>query len=140
MFGNVDVKTRPLRLAYLVDPNDVKGIREAIRLSSTLWGGATFPIIQLYQLSPRKWREKPFRPPTARSVVLGYLEAFDPDVLVQRSRRLPASQRLAESIGKRSAPSILSLFSLAQSCSISRVHRTVGTSRLKRNTTASQGY
>lgn len=90
MFGNVDVRTRPLRLAYLVDPNDVKGIREAIRLSSTLWGGATFPIIQLYQHSPRTWREKPFRPPTARSVVLGYLEAFDPDVLVQLSKTVPA--------------------------------------------------
>ncbi|HMG72806.1 MAG TPA: hypothetical protein VK582_04840 [Pyrinomonadaceae bacterium] len=89
MFGNIDVKTRPLRLACLVDPNDAKGIREAIRLSSTLWGGSTFPIIQLYERSPSTWREKPFRPPSAKSVILGYLEAFDPDLLVQFSKTVP---------------------------------------------------
>jgi hypothetical protein len=44
MVGNVDIKVRPLKLAYLVDPNDKDQVREAIRLSSTLWGGVYFPI------------------------------------------------------------------------------------------------
>ena len=39
MVGNTDIKVRPLKLAYLVDPNDKDQVREAIRLSSTLGRG-----------------------------------------------------------------------------------------------------
>jgi len=31
MVGNVDIKVRPLKLAYLVDPNKKEQVREAIR-------------------------------------------------------------------------------------------------------------
>lgn len=90
MFGSVDIKTRPLKLAFLVDPNSPKQVREAIRLSSTLWGGVYFPIIQLHKRLPVTWREKPLRSPSASSAILGYIEAFDPDVLVQIStKRIP---------------------------------------------------
>ena len=88
MFGSIDVKTRPIKLAHLVDPNNNDQIREAIRLNSTLWGGAYFPIIPLYKKMPKTWRD-PFKAPTAKSVVLGYLEAFDPDVLVQFGTQVP---------------------------------------------------
>lgn len=87
MFGSVDIKTRPLKLAFLVDPNSPKQVREAIRLSSTLWGGVYFPIIQLHKKLPATWREEPLRSPSASSVILGYIEAFDPDVLVQISTK-----------------------------------------------------
>ena len=87
MFGSVDIKTRPLKLAFLVDPNSPKQVREAVRLSSTLWGGVYFPIIQLHTRLPTTWREKPVRPPSASSVILGYIEAFDPDFLVQISTK-----------------------------------------------------
>jgi hypothetical protein len=90
MFGTVDVKTRPLRLAYLVDQNSATQVREAIRLSSTLWGGAYFPIIPLYRRMPATWRDKPLKAPSAKAVILGYLEAFDPDILVQFSREVPS--------------------------------------------------
>jgi hypothetical protein len=89
MFGTVDVKTRPLKLAYLVDPNSAVQVREAIRLSSTLWGGVYFPIIPLYRRMPVTWKDKPFKAPSAKDVILGYLEAFDPDSLVQFSREVP---------------------------------------------------
>lgn len=90
MFGTVDVKTRPLRFAYLVDPNSTVQVREAIRLSSTLWGGAYFPIIPLYTRMPATWRGNPLKAPAAKIVILGYLEAFDPDVLVQFAREVPS--------------------------------------------------
>ena len=90
MFGTVDVKTRPLRLAYLVDPNSAGQVREAIRLSSSLWGGAYFPIIPLHKRVPATWRDKPLKAPSAKAVILGYLEAFDPDILVQFSREVPS--------------------------------------------------
>src|SRR5207247_6513873 len=83
MFGSIDIRTRPIRIAYLVDPNNAEHVRGAIRLSSTLWGGVYFPILQLHKRMPATWRAKPLKAPAAESVILGYLEAFDPDVLVQ---------------------------------------------------------
>lgn len=90
MFGSVDIKVRPVKLAYLVDPNNVKHVREAIRLSSTLWGGVYFPIIPLYKRMPSTWKEKHFKAPLPKDVILGYIEAFDPDILVQFSKDVSA--------------------------------------------------
>jgi hypothetical protein len=39
MLGSVNIKVRPVRLAYLVHPNNAKQTREAILLNSTLLGG-----------------------------------------------------------------------------------------------------
>lgn len=89
MFGSVDIKTRPLKFAFLVDPNSSKQVKEAIRLSSTLWGGDYFPIIQLHKRMPATWREKPLKTPSAKSIILGYIEAFDPDIFVQFSKSIP---------------------------------------------------
>jgi hypothetical protein len=88
MVGNVDIKVRPLKLAYLVDPNKKEQVREAIRLSSTLWGGVYFPLIPLYKRTPRSWKD-PVKAPEAQKVILGYLDAFDPDILVQFSKSVP---------------------------------------------------
>lgn len=38
---------------------------------------------------PATWREKPLKPPSAKNVILGYIEAFDPDVFVQMSKSVP---------------------------------------------------
>ena len=89
MIGSIETKVRPLRLAYLIDPGSSAQLREAIRLSSSLWGGIYFPIIPLYGRMPANWVEKPFKAPPARSVIRGYLEAFDPDILIQLSKRVP---------------------------------------------------
>src|ERR1039457_2148622 len=89
MIGSIKIKTRPLRLAYLVDPNNSQQIREAIRLISSLWGGSYFPILALYKRMPPTWADKPFKRQLAESVIFGYLEAFDPDVLVQLSKGVP---------------------------------------------------
>ena len=67
---SVEIKTRPIRLAFLVDPNNSEQVGEAIRLSSTLWGGACFPVIELYERIPVLWnvplplsRHAPFAAP-----------------------------------------------------------------------------
>jgi hypothetical protein len=93
MGGTVKVRLRPIRLAHLVDPSDARQVREAIQLSSTLWAGSFFPIVPLYKRMPRNWREGPISVPSARSVVRGYIEAFDPDVLVQFSETVPQHVR-----------------------------------------------
>ncbi|MEK7554917.1 MAG: hypothetical protein AAB518_02970 [Patescibacteria group bacterium] len=88
-FGSVNLKIRPIKIAFLVDSNNAKQVREAIQLSSTLWGGAYCPIVPLYKQMPKTWREGLIKAPKAKRVVLGYIEAFDPDVLVQLSKDVP---------------------------------------------------
>ncbi|MGF6793342.1 hypothetical protein OKW27_007679 [Paraburkholderia sp. 35.1] len=39
---------------------------------------------------PASWRERPFSPPASSDVVRGYIDAFDPDILVQFSESLPS--------------------------------------------------
>lgn len=89
MIGSIDIRTRPLKLAFLVDPKSGTQVRDAIRLASTLWGGSYFPIIPLHKRMPATWRDKPLKAPPAKKVILGYIDAFDPDVLVQFSAALP---------------------------------------------------
>jgi len=88
-FGNVTLKIRPSRLALLVDAENMDQTRDAIRLASSLWGGAYFPIITLYKRMPKTWRDGPLKAPQARDVVLGYIDAFDPDILVQFAKDIP---------------------------------------------------
>jgi hypothetical protein len=94
MIGSITTKTRPLRLAFLIDPNNPSQVRDAIRLASSLWGGASFPIVPLYKRMPSTWAD-PVKAPAAKSVILGYLGAFDPDVLVQLSKEVPEFVRAA---------------------------------------------
>ena len=90
MRGSANIKVRPLRLALLVDPNSALQIRGAIRLACSLWGGMFFPIIPMYKRMPASWHDKPLRTPSAKDVVQGYIDAFDPDILVQFSAELPS--------------------------------------------------
>lgn len=90
MLGTANIKVRPLKLALLVDPNSAVQVREAIRLACSLWGGMFFPIIPMYKRMPASWRDGPLRAPPAKKVVQGYIDAFDPDVLVQFAADLPS--------------------------------------------------
>lgn len=89
MFGSADIKVRPLKLALMVDPNSALQVREAIRLACTQWGGTFFPIIPVHKRMPASWREGSLKAPPANEVVKGYLDGFDPDILVQFGRELP---------------------------------------------------
>lgn len=88
MFGTLELKSRPLRLGFLVDVTKATSIKKAIEINSTLWGGAYNPIIPIYRGTPRNW-EKPFKSPNGETIVKGYIESFDPDVLVQCTTKLP---------------------------------------------------
>lgn len=86
-FGSVTLKSRPIKLAFLVDPNDATQVRDAIRLACSVWGGAYCPIVPLHSRLPRIWKEH--RRTTAKEIILGYIDAFDPDVLVQMCEDVP---------------------------------------------------
>ncbi len=89
MFGSIDLRVRPLRLGYLVNPADARQVREAIKLSTIVWGGTYNPIIPVFKRIPAAWHDKPVKGPSAQAVVQGYLEAFDPDILIQFVPDLP---------------------------------------------------
>jgi hypothetical protein len=82
--GLVKLKVRPLRFAFLVEPNDPAAVLNAIQTSTFLWGGMLNPIIPYYKRLPRSWNNEPKSVrPRAREVLEGYLSAFDPDFIVK---------------------------------------------------------
>ena len=80
--GTVKVTLRPIKLAFLVNPKDKESLMKAIEINTFLWGGMYNPIIPTYRRIPAKWEEGPFKNPNAQSVLLGYLDNFDPDYVI----------------------------------------------------------
>ena len=73
---------RPLRMGFVVDPRDRLALAKVFELSTCLWGGVFNPIIPAVQRVPRAWRNPVGRTPSAEEIRRGYIEAFEPDVLV----------------------------------------------------------
>jgi len=89
MIGNLDIRSRPIRLGFLVNPNRVNSVKQAIEICSSLWGGAHYPIIPVFnKRTPKNW-DGLHKTLSAEKVVKGYIEAFDPDLLVQCIPDLP---------------------------------------------------
>lgn len=82
--GSLTVRVRPLRVAFLVDPSDRAGLLSAIEACTFLWGGSFNPIIPAYKRTPKRWESHRVRKlPQPQEIITGYLDAFDPDVVVQ---------------------------------------------------------
>ena len=77
------LRLRPLALGFIMNPDDSAGLIQAIELASTLWGGGFFPIIPLLKRITGPLRYQVPRRITAQEMVAGYIDAFDPDILVK---------------------------------------------------------
>ena len=55
--GTVKVTLRPIKLAFLVHPEDKKSLLESIEINTFLWGGVYNPIIPTYKRIPSKWKD-----------------------------------------------------------------------------------
>ena len=73
---------RPLRIAFVVPPNDRATTLEAMQISSLLWGGMYNPIIPYYQRLNRSNPQFEEASSTAE-IFEGYLRAYDPDYVVR---------------------------------------------------------
>lgn len=73
---------RPIKIGFVVDPNDAQAVRTAIEVNSFLWGGEFNPLIPFYSRRPRNWSGLPLARFDRHSVFDGYLTLFDPDVVV----------------------------------------------------------
>jgi hypothetical protein len=89
MFGDIKVKSRPLRLAFLIPPRK-DALQEAIKINSSLWGGVFNPIIPLHPRAPRQWRLHANEKISIQKRILGYIRAFDPDFIVSDANTLPS--------------------------------------------------
>jgi len=80
--GTIEIRLRPIKLAFLVSPRDRKSLLRAIQINSLLWGGAFNPIIPFYHRIPKVWGDEYSSNLTGKNIVKGYIKAFDPDFIV----------------------------------------------------------
>lgn len=73
---------RPTRIGFLVDPRDRKALAKVFEVNTCLWGGIFNPIIPLVRRVPNSWRDPVGPPPSPRDLRRGYIDAFEPDVVV----------------------------------------------------------
>lgn len=78
-----NLRVRPLRLAFLVDPRNRNLLHQVLCLNSCLWGGAYNYLIPHFRATPLRYREKHLRTPPAAKMIDGLIEAFQPDFVVE---------------------------------------------------------
>lgn len=81
--GSLNLKLRPIRFAFIIPPYNKKALLEAVRINSVLWGGFFNPIIPLFKKPPKQWKERLRRQSPFKKIIEGYIEAFDPDYIVE---------------------------------------------------------
>lgn len=86
----VRVRLRPVRLAFLVRPEDKAKTLQIFRINTCLWGGKFNPIIPFFKRMPAWWDRHGRRFESAEQIVNGYLEWFEPDFVVEARRGLAA--------------------------------------------------
>ena len=79
----VHVRLRPIRFGFLVKPHDARSLLEIFRVNTCLWGGRFNPIIPHLRSVPRWWDRHGHTFESARQIMNGYLDFFEPDFLVE---------------------------------------------------------
>lgn len=80
--GSLNIRLRPIKLAFLVHPNDRDGLLKAIELNTFLWGGQYNPIIPTFRKRPEVWGDKLTKGISPGKILTGYLDNYDPDFVV----------------------------------------------------------
>ena len=75
-------RLRPVRIGFLISPDELPTVRRVMRLNSCLWGGRYNPIIPFIEDTPARWTEhySQFR---GLDITRGYINFFEPDVIVE---------------------------------------------------------
>ena len=87
--GTIDLRLRPIKLAFLVLPSDKNSILQAIQINSFLWGGLFNPIIPIYRRTPKNWGDRLAGNIRGKDIVEGYIKAFDPDFMIPLGKLSP---------------------------------------------------
>ena len=85
---------RPTRIGFLVEPHDSASLRRIFQTCTCLWDGVFNPIIPACNTLPDAWKDHhPALDPSPKDLAKGYVDFFEPDVLVE------AQQGLATAVG-----------------------------------------
>jgi hypothetical protein len=80
---SAQVRIRPFRLAFLVEPRDKKALQRVFEMNSSLWGGVFNYIIPLFKTVPARYKQEYQQPISAKTMINGFIEAFQPDYVVE---------------------------------------------------------
>lgn len=94
------VSYRPVRIGFLVPPDDLPTVIRVARLTACLWGGRYNPIIPFFEKGGERWL-LPHHRQEGIDVARGYIDFFEPDVLVE------STPGMAESMGWNAGESYL---------------------------------
>jgi hypothetical protein len=87
---SINLRLRPIRFAFLIRPDDQKHALEAFRINTCLWGGRYNPIIPFFKQLPNWWDKKGHKFESAKQILNGYLDFFEPDFIVEAEKGLSA--------------------------------------------------
>jgi hypothetical protein len=85
---NANIRLRPIRIGFLVRPNDFASVQEVMRYCAAVWGGGYNPIIPVFSKLPKSWASDPFDRVRGIGVAKGYIRFFEPDVYVEAEKGL----------------------------------------------------
>jgi hypothetical protein len=77
------VRIRPFRFAFLVEPKDKKSLLRTFEVTSSLWGGSFNFIVPLFKTVPERYKQQYQKPISAKTMLNGFVEAFQPDYIVE---------------------------------------------------------
>lgn len=80
---SAELRLRPTRIGFLVNPVDMASVRHTMRVCTCLWGGVYNPIIPVCTTLPDAWKAFPFQALSGPALANGYIDFFEPDVFVE---------------------------------------------------------
>jgi hypothetical protein len=80
---SAQVRIRPFRFAFLVEPKDTKALQRVFEMNSCLWGGGFNYIVPIFKRVPARYKQQYQKPISVRAMIDGFIEAFQPDYLVE---------------------------------------------------------
>lgn len=92
---NVSRLLRPIRLAFVVPPEDPKALRAVFETNTCLWGGVQNPVVPVYRRRPRHWEDR-WEWPGGVDYAKAMLRAFEPDFVVETKEGLANGLQLPE--------------------------------------------
>ena len=78
------VSFRPVRIGFLMPPDDLGLVSQVARLSACLWGGRYNVMIPFFETGGERW-VRPHHAEGGLNVARGYVNFFEPDTLVESS-------------------------------------------------------
>lgn len=82
IYGKINLRLRPIKIAFLIHPHDKKSLKQAIEINNFMWGGIYNPIIPIFKKIPKIWKDKYSRK-SCKEIIEGYLDAYEPDYIIR---------------------------------------------------------